>query len=379
MHCIEKLFARVREHFSQTYPCPDSFDDFTKSHWEKLCEDIEEVVSQNLDNASDDNAIKWDTLKRLWNENRFSKINTLDSRIIRTLNILSRYCGCASIVAFRNSHCTKKRIICPLFIGLILILVTTLLYFKCSGEQKPTPSEASIIEKVIREANEMQFKALLRVPNHEVYLDSLKQYYVEDGSAYIQLKSYLDGNEANGWILSNKTNPSHYFIHDIAVEKIEGSLAHARTLESWVLHFYDNHAHQYDIYYSSYDEQPYLLQKDSSGKWRVAENEYGGDKDIQVPRFVKCKTLLERINEVNTVRDEVNSLLSKRSHEVAVKLLECAITADSLQHKVQEISIMKKEAFRLYNTKKIKREEFNQKLKELASHIRLFMSQNDLE
>lgn len=134
------------------------------------------------------------------------------------------------------------------------------------------------ILSVVKAAMQAEFSAYQNLPSIEH--ERIDKYFTKTGSARARIVHLLKRHQERGWVINNLLNPSTYEILDIKLKRVQSNKANVLTEEYWYLRWYDTTASEYAFIYNEKNSQTYVLERDSSGSWRVDVNIYKGSEYI---------------------------------------------------------------------------------------------------
>jgi len=105
---------------------------------------------------------------------------------------------------------------------------------------------------------------------------SLKKYFINDGSAFLRIRSMLDRISNRKWIITNKLNPSCFDLIRLNIKQQNAQTIHLETEEYWYLRWFDPTDKKYTYIYNQLNSQFYILENSSKG-WKIKLNYYNND------------------------------------------------------------------------------------------------------
>ena len=134
-----------------------------------------------------------------------------------------------------------------------------------------------LIEMVVREAIEMEFRAYHNIPDFEP--KSIESHYHKGGSAFKEIVANVMEHQSNKECIQNAYNPSSYDILDLEVKEVAETKALVESEQYWLLCWYDVDQKKYVRRYKNISTHKYLLEK-SNGQWKIKTNATVADKMV---------------------------------------------------------------------------------------------------
>jgi len=145
------------------------------------------------------------------------------------------------------------------------------------------------IEELVRNAIDAEFSACKTLP--DIKLEMIEGYFDINGGAYRRIKNILRQHQSKSWVISNKDNPSTYFLLDIRVTQKSKSEFQVYTKEYFYLRWFSLNENKYCHIYNETNDQIYVVKK-IAGSYKIVENIYPSPNNI-ISRFMNF--LMKRI------------------------------------------------------------------------------------
>ncbi len=282
---------------------------------------------------------------------------------------------------------SKNHSVLLLFIGSLFLLGSYSLYTilnptlplpSKTTQQFDTKEDSLSIKSTINQSIQYQFASFKAIPNYEPYIDTLKAYYQDGSSAYLEIIDILKGRTGHCWIINNNPNSSKAFlIGDILIDSIRNNQAFVSTKEYWKLDWFGCYSQECEYIYEANNDQQYILTKEaSSRKWKVISNIFTGNKFRATPRYIHCDSISDKSSNLLITKESSKKAIEHGGLDLALKIMECYYrkeTTPKFPNKLRLLIAEKNDLLRAVNTDKIDQLRFENQKKLLFEKVLVFL------
>lgn len=237
---------------------------------------------------------------------------------------------------------TKKMYMGVYVVSLVLIVILITWCYSSPLSSKSFDNNAII--QVIKNAMRVELEARRKVPDYEPYLDTLCQFFVENGPAYKTIEGNLGWQAKKSWVLSNPYNKSHNELLDIQIIEINDNEAIVGTKESWYIEWLSKKSHEIEYIYEELNNQHYTLVKNKQGIWKIHSNDYPSvTKAREIPSIKACHTkeVLQTIQLTSTAfGQELISIINTGAITLALVMLKCYCQDKGLEERYDRFLVL---------------------------------------
>lgn len=179
----------------------------------------------------------------------------------------------------------NKKMVALFLYAASVILITIVIFIFLPKKIYNNPIDISSVISTIFMGNKAEFDAYSKIPLIDT--SSLDQFFVNtrpDGSARASIVGSLNRRKKAGCILV--TSNSSYNLIDIAVKKIQDTVAYLTTTEKWHLRWYDTVIKKEVWVYDTTNEHEYILVKRDK-TWKILMDDYKGK--LRRPAFMESE------------------------------------------------------------------------------------------
>lgn len=154
----------------------------------------------------------------------------------------------------------------------------------------------SLLRKLIEDASTAKFEAYLEVNRKPKSRLALKDYYLENSSAYLEIENNLKHKQQYQWQLDILNHGSTFKILSIQTINLFNQNAVISTNEFWKFCWVDSLHRKLQFKYETLGFVTYLLSKDEQGQWKIMEDMSKQQINKIEPTYIDYSHLAELIS-----------------------------------------------------------------------------------
>lgn len=373
MSVIEEYWNHIARQLSKELPEEKSPALWSKSDTNSFSIKMHDKIEKTISHA---------TIRRIFKDGH--------SGSDETRNMFAQYYGYPTYVQYIETNIKKKQkknqLALFYSIGSLIVLGSYFLYSTSkattlvTSQHGYTKEDSIAIKATIDQSIQYQFASFKAIPTFEPYLDTLKEYYQDGSSAYLEILHILQGRTGHCWIINNHPNSSKAFlIGNIQIDSISNNQAFVSTKEYWKLDWFGCHSQEYEYVYEATNDQQYILTKEvNSKKWKVISNTYTGNKFRVTPSYIHCDSITDKSKNLLIAKQSAKNAIEHSGLDLALKIMECYYRKDATSkfpNKLRLLIAEKNELLRAVNTDNIDPLKFKERKSLLFEEVLAFLDE----